>query len=120
MAQRIPIFLEASATFNQLIELDGALYTIRIQWNVRNNTAYLSISEENEFAGKVTSIKIVPNWPLLRQIKGGLTMTGDLIVIKEDAALGNEIEYTTLGNGYNMYYVTSDELLVWEEFYGAW
>jgi hypothetical protein len=119
MAQIIPVFLTTSSDNTQSVELDGIIYTVRIQWNVRNDTGFLDLTENDQDGGMVKGVKIVPNWPLLRQIKGQLNMKGDLIVLKEDAALGTEITYGNFGNGYNFYYVTSEELLEWEEYYGS-
>lgn len=119
MAQLIPIYLETSSDFVETVSLDGVIYELRITWNVRNDTAHLSLTENDEDAGAVKSVKVVPNWPLLRQLKGQLKMSGDLIVLKEDAAIGDEITYDNFGNGYNLYYVTSEEMLIWEEYYGS-
>jgi hypothetical protein len=117
MAQEIPILLEQSADFVQTVELDGAVVVIRITWNVRNDTGFMEFTDGD--GNTINGIKIVPNWPLLRQLKGSTSIDGDFIVVRDDNTVETEITYDNLGSGQNLYYVTQEELLVWEDYYGV-
>lgn len=117
MAQNIPIFLETSSDFTQRLELETGVCTLRIKWNVRNETAYLTFTDR--FNNTLQNIKIVPNWPLLRHLKGSIDFRGDFVAVAINSAAGNEITYENFGTDYRLLYLTPAEVQRWEDTYGA-
>lgn len=109
---KIPTFQNVSADFTQRIELGNQLVQIRIVYNIRSEHFYLHFEDQD--LNKVTGIKIVPDWLLLRSHKAFLNFKGNLIVIKDDAPLAEMITYNSFGNGYNLYYITETEESEWE------
>ena len=112
MAQLIPVYLTTSSDFSQELELGNQLINMRIKWNVRNGAPHMDFTDD--LGVTLYGIKIVPYWPLLRQIKGPTNFKGDLMVLKEDENASTEITYANLGNGQNFYYLTEDEVETWE------
>ena len=109
----IPVFQNVSADFIQEIELVGQIVTLRIVYNIRNGFFHLRFTDEDGV--EIKGMKIVPNYPLLEAHKAFLNFSGDLFVIKDDEALGDEITYANFGNGYNLYYFTEAEYEAWKE-----
>lgn len=117
MAQLIPVFLSTSSIFSEKVELNSELIELRFAWNVRNGSVHLDFTDAE--GSTLHGIKVVPNWPLLRQRKGSINFDGDLVVIADDSLVGSEITYTNFGNGQNLYYLTPAEMTEWEEAYGS-
>ena len=110
----IPIYpvQTQSADFSFEIELNLQLVSLHIQWNSRSEFFHLNFTDTE--GSRLTSIKLVPNWALLRNHKALIDFSGDFIILKDDPSLTDTIEYDNLGNGYNMYYLTEEEVSTWE------
>ena len=108
---QIPTFQTLSADFQQTIDLELQLVTLRCIYNIRNDYFHLNFQDPDGV--QLNGIKIVLNWPLLWQKKALINFSGDLMVIKDDASLTNEISYNTFGDGHNLYYLTPAELEYW-------
>ena len=117
MAQQIPIYLTTSSDFSQELELGGQLINMRIKWNVRNNTPHMDF--QDSFGNWVYGIKVVPYWPLFRQIKGSLEFDGDLMVLRDGQSIELDITYDNFGNGQDLYYLTRNEVAYWEALNGT-
>lgn len=111
---KIPLFQSVSSNFTQTIELEDQLVTIKIVYNIRIGSFFLTFT-----AGDVTlyGIKIVQNWPLLRQSKAFLSsvFAGDFLAKRDVEIIDEDITYDNFGNGWNLYYITSEELTEWED-----
>lgn len=117
MAQRIPLYFSSSADFTQRLELEGAELIIRLYWNVRNKTAYMDFTDRNK--STIHGMKIVPNFPLLRQIKGTVDFRGDFVVLPATLQAPAEITYENFGTDHILYYLTNEEMENWENTYGS-
>lgn len=111
---QIQVFQNISANFNQEIDLDGQIVQINIAYNSRNNFFHI-----NEFIDQdeniITGVKIVPEWLLFDNYKGLVDFEGDLIVLKQDEDAGNDITYDNFGNGWDLFYLTPDEVETWKQ-----
>jgi hypothetical protein len=112
MAQIIPIYLTTSSDFSQELELGGQLIDMRIKWNIRNGTPHMDFKDS--FGDWVYGVKVVPYWPLFRQIKGSMEFDGDLMVLRDGTGVENEITYENFGSGQNLYWLSKEEVDYWE------
>jgi hypothetical protein len=111
---KISTFQDQSADFTQQVELDGQLVQIRIVYNVRNDRFTLhTFTDQDE--NSVYGIKIVPFYLLLDFRKGFLDFEGDLIVLKSNIEVEDDITYDNFGNGWDLYYMTPTEVSEWKE-----
>lgn len=108
---QIPTFQANSADFEQIIELNIQLCTIRIQWNSRSGYFHFNIVDPE--GNEINSIKMIPDWLILGTHQAHIVFSGDFMILKDDQSLGNEIDYNDLGNGYNLYYLTEEEAEAW-------
>lgn len=53
------------------VSLDGVEYLMRMQYNQRSESYYLSLGDPASGADLISSVKVVSNYPLLRWYKGG-------------------------------------------------
>lgn len=109
---QIPFLPSVSGDQVFRIELAAQLVVFRLTWNPR--TEYWHFSLEDEFGGRIDGIKIVKNWPLLKQAKGSLDFFGDLIVLPLDATAGERVGYDDLGSRFGFFYMSSVETQEWE------
>lgn len=109
----IPLYQSISANFTQRIELNEQLVQIKITYNVRAGFFFMRLTDENE--NFLAGVKIVPNFPLLRQSAALLNFTGDFLVVQESENVEDEITYDNFGAGWTLYYITPDELIEWED-----
>jgi len=109
---QIPIFQAVSSDFFQEIDLGGQLVQLRMTYNIRVGFFFLTFTDQD--GTSLSSIKIVPTWPLLNQVKSLLNFSGDLVVIKTDADAGDLITYDNFGNGWDLFYLTEAELATWK------
>lgn len=110
-------YQDISAIFTQLIELENIIYTLTLTYNIRNKSWYLDIESQYN---KLYSVKLVTNYPLLKQYKAHFDkLSGDLIILKT-GNIGIEpiITYDNLGIYYNLLYLSAEEVKEWEIPYG--
>lgn len=110
---KIPLYQSTSSNFTQKIELNSQLVTLNIRYNVRNEFFHFTITDPD--GNILRGIKIVPNYPLLRQSRASLNFTGDFIVQQDSEDVEDNITYDNFGAGWNFYYITDDELTEWED-----
>ena len=114
----IPIYQNKSSKFRQEIILGGRTLNITIKWNVRCECWFMDI-EDIDDGSFLNSIKLVDNWLLIRQYRSKLpNLDGDFI-IKAVNTDDIEITYDNLGNGFNLFHVSTSEADDWEDFYGV-
>ena len=109
----IETFQEQSADFVQTVELDGIFVSIRIVFNVRTESWYINEYREIDTDKKIFGVKIINDFPLFLSMKNIIDLPGDFLVIKEDESLNLSIDYDNFNNGYNLYYLTFDEVRAW-------
>lgn len=110
---KIPTFQHLSADTVQEIELGGQLVQLRIIYNIRAGYFFLTFMDQS--GNTLYGIKIVPDWPLLEYHKGFTDFTGDLIVQKTDQDASNNITYDNFGNGWDLFYLSQNEITAWKE-----
>ena len=120
---KINTFQTISSKFTQEIVIGGRTLELYIYWNVRAQAWYMDItdlSDPDVTDQYITSIRLVPNWMLLRQYKSYLpSFNGNFFVKQTDEALNRlDITYDSLGNGWDLMYVTDVEAEEWEDEYG--
>lgn len=115
--QIIPTFQTTSSRFTQDILLGDISVTITLDWNTRAQAWYMSLNDGFDI---LTSIKLVPNWLLIRQYASSLpNFVGDIYVGRTDTEAGDEITYENLNNGWTLFYVTPEEAEAWENINGV-
>lgn len=113
----LPLFQDISAKFTYTIEIEEEIYQFYFDWNVRSENWYLTITHL-ESGLKLSNIKIIPNFPLLKQRKALFDiMEGDLFLIKLND-VSEMVDYDNIGVDYKLYYYTKDEFEDWLETYG--
>lgn len=108
----IPTFQNLSADFTQEIDLNNQIVNIRLKYNVRNDFFHIQFTDPDGIV--LYGIKVVPNYPLLASHSAFLNFSGDIFVVKDDEALEDNITYENFGNGWNLYYFTSEEVESWK------
>lgn len=89
--------------------LDGAVYKLRMLWNQSGGYWTLSI-RKGDGSTLLEGIKVVPNYPLLRQYHRPNVPPGELMVITQDDAL-TAIGRDDFANGkVVLVYMTEDEV----------
>jgi len=108
----LPTFQTVSADYTFQLNVENQAANARVIYNVRNGcfSLYFTDGDGNE----INSIKIVPNYPLLAARKGFTSLRGDFFVFNDGAPGETEITYDNFGNGFNLYYLTADEVEQWE------
>jgi hypothetical protein len=65
----IPTLSDGSALYTQRVNLDGSDYQLGFRWNTRQARWYMSVSDVDGTL-LASSLKVVPNWPLLAYYHG--------------------------------------------------
>lgn len=106
----IPMFQETSSTFTQLIKLDDAMYSLKIQYNVRSESFMFSIYD-NEGNLLVAGMKLVPNYDLAKQFNYLETLpTGNFILLDLEPLSKGTVSFENLGTRYQFIYFSEGEL----------
>lgn len=86
---------------------------LRVTWNNRGQYFFLSLTDP--FGQTVSSIRVVPKQLLLRQRRGSIEFFGDIVCLKVDENEGDLITYDNFGSGYQLIYLTPDEVETFQE-----
>lgn len=116
--EAIPIFNDIAPSFSMNISLGNRDVEITCKWNNESEAWYMDfIDSEYEIYG----LKIVHNYLLLKNRKNLVPdFVGDLILLKtDDSILEDRPDFDNLGNGFDLFYVTSEEAESWEDEYGV-
>lgn len=98
------------------IQLDGRICQIRMNWNTRANCWQLSI--EDSKAGRVDSVRVIGNAPLLKSFRGQIELTGDIVAVcTQDPPSDPLYDSFVLGN-HILQYMTKSELVDWRKLNG--
>lgn len=109
----IPIFSEASSNFSQIIEIDNTLVTLKLTYNVRNESWFMDVETDN---ASIYDIRLVTNFPLLDQYKYKFPeLAGDFFVQRVTSNISDDITYDELGLGFGLFYYVQSELESWKE-----
>lgn len=112
----IPFDPMKSADQEFKIQLGDQIAQIRLLWNVRSESWSMTLSGD---FGTLTGLKLVPDWPLLREREATTTFVGDFIMRSLTAATtGGRIEYGDLGVRWGLCWMTAEEKTAWEAYYG--
>lgn len=110
--EMIPSQHTTGPDYEQTVELNGRPYVIHMTWNSRVGYWFLSISDS--LGGTIAGVKVVPNWPLLKNHRGQIVLDGELIVRPTKEGL-DTIEYDGLGTDWYLLYMTPEEVMEWED-----
>lgn len=93
--------------YTQFVELEGTTYQLLLEWNARAGGWFLGINDEdgNSLAG---SLRLVTNWPLLRQKTSPLLPPGEFFAVTTDG-LGDPGR-DDLGNRCTLIYLEEADL----------
>lgn len=98
--QLIPLAVD-TPLYSLRVTLDGQEYVLEFDYAERENRWYLSVSDVNENT-LATGIKLVSNWPLLRQRVDPALPPGDLFAF--DPVEGDAPGFLDLGRSVLLYY----------------
>ena len=102
------IFADANDIVFKAI-LDGIKYKLRMLWNPSGGYWTLGIRAEDG-TSLLEGIKVVPNYPLLRQCRRSILPPGELMAITQDDSLA-AIDRADFARGkVVLVYVTEDEM----------
>lgn len=96
----IPLFLDVPL-YNERATLDGQEYVLDLDYSEREDRWYLTISDVNEVA-LAAGIKLVSNWPLLRQRVDPRLPPGNLYAY--DPLEGDPAGFSALGRSVILVY----------------
>lgn len=60
------------------VKLEGVRYLLGMDWNEREGSWYLSLSQEDSTA-IVSGLRVVPDWPLLRRVTDAAGPPGEIV-----------------------------------------
>ena len=112
----LPDAARKSPNYKYTIELDGFNCSISMVWNVRAGAWYLSI--EDGVGGRVDSVRVVANRPLLRTFRAQLAVTGDIIATI-DTKPPTDPQYYSFEEAHKLQYMTTAEVKDWETLNGV-
>ena len=99
-----------SSDFEQIIELEGKSYIMRLTFNVRNESWRINLSCDIDV---LNGVVLVENYPLFGRYKASFDcLEGDLLLIRKTKTT-TPINYDNFGVDYGLFYFTSAEV---EEF----
>jgi len=103
----LQITFPSTETFYQFTTaIEGATYTIQMQWMTRTEFWYMSIFNANSTL-LASNIQIVTNFPLLYQ-KESVDFDGDFIILPITTA--TNITADNLATSWNLVYLAEDEV----------
>lgn len=99
------------------IKLGDQAVTLRLIWNVRDEAWTMNVVGD---FGTLKTLKLVPDWPLLRYKEAHATFLGDFIVraLTREVSGQDIIRFEDLGVKWGLLWMSPDEKLSWEAFYG--
>lgn len=92
----------------QRVELDGAVYSMRLRWTERAGAWHMDLADSDGLA-IVQGIRLVTLHPLLRRYRHLAVPPGELILI-DAKDQGGKPTLEEMGERYRLYYVTAAEL----------
>jgi hypothetical protein len=107
MSYRIPTS-NVDPFYSQITDLDGTDYVLTFEWNNRDQAWYLSIADINGDP-IVTSLRLVPEWRLLRRVIDERRPQGELFLHDESGA-GLPPGFEDLGTRCTLFYVPAADL----------
>lgn len=110
--QIIPSYHAVSPNYSLDVRLNEKLYHIVMIWNTRTEYWHMSITDSN--GDSVQGIKVVPNWPLLKNHRAQIDFSGDLMVRPGNPSV-RDIAYDGLGGDWYLVYLDEDEVQDWED-----
>jgi len=109
---KLPTFQSTAADFLFSATLEEKVHQLRFIYNIRNSSfAFYFIDGDGN---TVNSVKVVPNFPLLKYRKSFTSLRGDFMVLNDSVPEETEITYENFGDGFGLYYLTASEVEEWE------
>ena len=113
----IPIQPSISADQTMRIELGSKMVNMLFYYNTRNKHWALTLTDD---AGKgMEAVKLVPNYPLLKQYQAQKPFAGDILLLPKDETAPKEPVYNDIGARWGVFYLTASELAEWRRHYGV-
>lgn len=107
----IPVYSAVSARYYLEIVLAGEVFTLRFDWNTRDESWAMDIVA-NSGADILTGIKLVPNYVLTKQYSMIPGMpAGDFYLLDDSNVSTNGlVTFENFGDRYKLYFATADEI----------
>lgn len=113
---QIPFNPQSASDQSFKIRLGSELVTLSLTFNTRAGFWYLDV--QNEAQESLTSLKVVPNWPLMREYAGFKPIQGDFFVFPLNNSAPISVDYDSLGVSWGLYWATEEEYAEWAVNYG--
>lgn len=107
-------YKDISSDFVQIVELDNIPTTIRLTYNVRNDSWKMDLTTENY---AIYGLKLVIDYPIINRHKTLFPeLSGDFFITSISAVTKDisNFDYDTFGNDFLLYYYTEDEVNEWK------
>lgn len=111
--QELPSYHQSAPSYTMTVELNATPYIIKMNWNSRTEYWHTTISDN--LGGSIAGVKVVAEWPLLKNHRGQITLEGELMVLPTKESAG-AIGYDSLGKDYVLVYMTPDDMVEWEAY----
>lgn len=111
MPQRVPLQTSVPA-FTQRTSMDGVTFQLDVKWNERESAWYISFADADGVLIR-SGVRMVVDWPLLRQVADARRPPGELYLIDLDGT-GAEAALDDLDVRVQLIYVTAAEAAVLE------
>lgn len=108
----IPVYSSVSARYSLDISLNGVVFTLRFDWNTRDEAWTMDIVD-NTPADILTGVKLVPNYLLVKQyaMRPGMPEGDFYLLDTSTIKLDKIVTYDNFGDRYRLMFLTPDEVL---------
>ena len=113
----VPFDPALSADQELRIMLGDELAVLRLTWNVSSSFWYLNVGNADN-SKELTSMKVVPNWPLFSVAPAAAPLSGNFVVLRLDEQAVSPVGYYDLGTHWGLYWMDDAEVLAWRKTYG--
>lgn len=86
--------------------------TLRLVWNTRALGWDVEVSYST---GVLGMFRLKPNWPLLYEHKALSPIEGDIIALPVSGSKQKLDEYEALGTSWGLYWLSEEDLKIWEK-----
>lgn len=105
MALLIPFSPKQSGDQLFRVDIGGAVVTLRLFWNVRDQAWYMDVQAN---VAQILSVKLVPRSPLIRG-RRNMGVAGDFYVVESKQEAVRPIGFDALGDSWDLYWFAQGE-----------